>query len=118
LHSLRAALIVVPLHTLGHGILAQPQRNIFDLLDRMRKRRNVCRIDGLHLLDQTEELVKLLKRMLGFARRELDARQMRDAVYVREGQGHAVTKDKEKRHPGGESAGEDTRRFSSNELKL
>ena len=46
-------------------------------------------VDRLHLLDQGEDAVELIASAFGFRGGDIDAGQLRDAVHVVQGQGHA-----------------------------
>src|SRR6185437_26185 len=76
---------------LGYGVAAQTQRDVFNLLDRMGQRCDAGGIDRLHLLDEAEKIVELGTRVLSVGVGQFEPREMRDALYIGQGQGHAVT---------------------------
>src|SRR5581483_9503964 len=75
----------------GHRVVAQAQRDVLDLLDRMGKRRDARGVDRLHLLDEAKKLVELDKRVFGVGVGQFEPREMRDALNIGQGQSHAVT---------------------------
>ncbi|CAM2147436.1 hypothetical protein PT2222_10173 [Paraburkholderia tropica] len=87
----RGALEGLAIHGFGHGVLAQAQRDVLDLLDRVRERRDARGVHGLHLLDEPEEVIQALERIAGLGFGQFEAREMRDALHIGQGQGHAVT---------------------------
>ena len=87
----RRALESFAVDRFGHRVVTQTQRDVFDLLDRMGKRRDAGGIDRLHLLDEAEEIVELGKRVLSFGVSQFEPREVRDAFYIGQGQSHAVT---------------------------
>ena len=89
MHGGRAALIRVAIDRFGDGVLAQTQRDVLDLLDRVRERRDTGRIDGLHLLDEPEKLVELGEGVLAVGIGQFEPREVGDAFHIGQGQSHA-----------------------------
>lgn len=91
LHGRRGTLKGFAIDRFGHHVVAQAQRDVFDLFDRMGKRRDACGIDRLHLLDEAKKVVELGKRVFSVGVGQFEPRKMRDALNIGQGQSHAVT---------------------------
>src|ERR1700674_3105563 len=90
-HGRRGTLELFTVYLLCNNVVSQTQLSFLDLLDRMRKRFDTGGIHGLHLLDETEEVVQPRKRGFGLVLGQFEPREVRNAFYIGQGQGHSIT---------------------------
>lgn len=79
------------IYLLCNSIVSQTQFGFLDLFDRMSKRFDTRGIHGLHLLDETEEIVQSRKRGFGLVLGQFEPREVRNAFYIGQGQRHSIT---------------------------
>src|SRR5580698_6913200 len=79
------------LYVLCHYVVPQTQLGLLDLFDRMGERFDAGGVHGLHLLDKTEEIVEPREHGFSLLLGQFETREVRNAFYIGQGQGHSIT---------------------------